>query len=274
MRLTLRALLAYLDEMLEPADAQELGQRIEASPFATDLMHRVRDVTRRLKLGAPKVSGRGLTGDPNTVSEYLDNTMPPEQVTEFEKICLKSDVHLAEVAAAHQILALVLGEPAEVDPKLRRRMYELPQQHEATLAAADDPVESADQADTGASVAAEPAQRRPRRRPEVPEWLREQPRERNYPWRVAVVAGLVVVAGLAAYLLFGRSWSGPLVASSDGPAAGPAVVAAAPGDGGSAVPADAAVARVPEGAATEAEKVPARVPGPGRASPRAADGDC
>ena len=181
MRLTLRALLAYLDEMLEPADAQELGQRIEASPFATDLMHRVRDVTRRLKLGAPKVSGRGLTGDPNTVSEYLDNTMPPEQVTEFEKICLKSDVHLAEVAAAHQILALVLGEPAEVDQKLRRRMYELPQQHDAMLAAANDAAESTNHADTGASAAAELGQRRPRRRPEVPEWLREQPRDAITP---------------------------------------------------------------------------------------------
>jgi hypothetical protein len=118
-------MLAYLDDILEPADADELREKIEKSPEASRLVHRIRASIARMRLASPKVQGQGIGADPNTVAEYLDNTLPADRVPEMERVCLDSDMHLAEVAASHQILALVLGEPARVDQSLRQRVYRL-----------------------------------------------------------------------------------------------------------------------------------------------------
>jgi hypothetical protein len=194
MRLTLRTLLAYLDDFLEPDDSEDIAKKIEESEFATQLVHRTRDCMRRLRLGVPPVIGRGLASDPNTVAEYLDNTLSGERVPEFEKICLESDVHLAEVASCHQILTLVLGGAVEVPPATRERMYGLASHVDAP------PVQNDAMRPVMATVVSPPpVQAAPQRRvkPEVPDYLRES-RSRFWPIAATVaVAALLTFAALA-----------------------------------------------------------------------------
>src|SRR5262245_51333546 len=124
VRLTLRTLLAYLDDTLDPAQAKLIGQKVAESESAQKLVDRIKEVTRRRRLTTPPSTGpSGI--DPNTIADYLDNVVSPEQANEVEEICLSSDVHLAEVAACHQILTLILGEPANVPIVASQRMYSL-----------------------------------------------------------------------------------------------------------------------------------------------------
>lgn len=127
MRLTLRTLLAYLDDTLDPAEAKAIGEKVSESDLAPDLIDRIKRVTRRRGLAAPPVGGEGddAASDPNIVSEYLDNVLPADQLGEMEQSALESDAYLAEISACHQILTLVLSEPARVPPTARQRMYRL-----------------------------------------------------------------------------------------------------------------------------------------------------
>src|SRR4051794_31030984 len=122
MRLTLRTLLAYLDDILEPGDAREIGAKIAESPVAGTMVERIREIMRRRRITAPELSGPGSGPDPNLMAEYLNNTLSPEGVNEIERLCLESDVHLAEAAGCHQVLTIVLGEPVEVSARTRERM--------------------------------------------------------------------------------------------------------------------------------------------------------
>lgn len=127
-RLTLRTLLAYLDDTVAPAEARALGKKVAASDDARQLVEKIKRVTRRRGLANPVPdSADDAVTDPNTVAEYLDNALDSETLKQLEETCLESDVHLAEVAACHQILTLVLTEPVRVPPRAHRRMYGLVQ---------------------------------------------------------------------------------------------------------------------------------------------------
>ncbi|MGB7327477.1 MAG: hypothetical protein WBD31_21555 [Rubripirellula sp.] len=127
MRLTLRTLLAYLDNTLEPQDAEILRQKLAESGFATKLVQRLRAGLVNPALTALRPDAVGPNEDANAIGEYLDSTLPTEQVAEIERACLESDSRLAEAAACHQILTMVLGKTADVPPALRNRIYELPE---------------------------------------------------------------------------------------------------------------------------------------------------
>ena len=104
MRLTVRTLLAWIDGLLGPEDQALLGEKVEASGVAPALVERVRDVIARPSLSAPATAGRGLADDPNTAAEFLDNTLAADRLEAFERVCVESDIHLADVAACHQLL--------------------------------------------------------------------------------------------------------------------------------------------------------------------------
>ena len=107
MRLTLRTLLAWLDDTLSPAEVREIGNQVAESPFAQELKGRIQLVTRQRRLTIPPTDGPNAT-DPNLVAAYLDNELAPEHVADFEKLCLTSDVNLAEVR--HQFEGGDVGE--------------------------------------------------------------------------------------------------------------------------------------------------------------------
>lgn len=178
MRLTLRTMLAWLDEILDPAAQQSIGQKIAANEFASQLVKRIRGVVAKLRLGAPKPIGKGMGRDANSVAEYLDSKLAEEKVAEFEKTCLESDILLSETACCHQILSLVLHKPAQVSPSLRERVYALktgdvtaPPVSTSTTAASNG-VHSPPVAQAGAAEPI-PADAKPTPKPaEVPDYLK------------------------------------------------------------------------------------------------------
>lgn len=131
MRLTLRTLLAWLDDTLPPTQVREIGKQVSESPFAQELVERIHRVTRQRRLTVPSKTGPEAT-DPNLVASYLDNDLEPEQVAEYEKKCLTSDVNLAEAASVHQILSL-LGQKVQVPGEAKTRMYQMVKGREAIL---------------------------------------------------------------------------------------------------------------------------------------------
>lgn len=207
MRLTLRTLLAYLDDVLEPEHAREIGNKVNESGYASMLMNRIREVTRRRRLLAPDLTGPQMGLDPNTVAEYLDSTLGAEFVADVEKVCLDSDMHLAEVAATHQILTLVLGEPVDVPARTRERIYALGPRGSTSVTVGDAPSAQT----TAAAVVAEPvvvkpaAQVHPATRvarddidTTVPDYLRPAP----FWQRFAPLALAVIVLGGWAAMMY------------------------------------------------------------------------
>lgn len=105
MRLTLRTLLAWRDGLLSGKEQEELAARVTEGSVAQGLLDRMEAVEKRHDIEPPKVEGRGLGADANSVAEYLENVLDAENLEAFERICLESDRQLSEVSACHAMLA-------------------------------------------------------------------------------------------------------------------------------------------------------------------------
>ena len=140
MRLTVRTLLAWIDKVLGPDDQRSLGEKVAASSVAPKIIERTRAVVRHDGLSAPSPEGRGLADDPNTAAEFLDNVLAGDRLEAFERICIESDIHLAEAAACHGMLAEITRDPGLIeplDPRQRERLVAAASRRGDAGAAAD-----------------------------------------------------------------------------------------------------------------------------------------
>ena len=124
MQLPLSLILAYLDNILDPEYHDRIERQLEQNPEQMQLVHRIDDLLRHARpMKAEVLDASGL--DPNTVAGFLDLSLSPQQSADCQQLMLDSDRYLAEVACCHQILSKTLGEPAQVSPELRDRVYSL-----------------------------------------------------------------------------------------------------------------------------------------------------
>jgi hypothetical protein len=217
MRLTLRTLLAWLDDTLSAAEVREIGKQVAESPYAQELVERIQRVTRQRRLTVPSTTGPDAT-DPNLVASYLDNELDQDLVPEYEKLCLTSDVHMAEVASVHQILSLI-GQKAKVPEEAKHRMYHL--------------VRGRDSIARKPRTSPSPAASGPVSEPVSP-WVTQPPPSRPWYERYGPVAGALMLLGV----LCGSAWLSLRPSSETGAPAGPLAMQPA---GGVPVPAPAPV---------------------------------
>jgi hypothetical protein len=249
MRLTLRTLLAWLDDTLPAAEVRDIGKQVAESPYAQELVERIHRVTRQRRLTVPSRNGPEGT-DPNEVAAYVDNGLEPNQVAEYEKKCLNSDVNLAEAASVHQILSL-LGQKVHVPGEAKARMYHLVRGREATAAPRRDGVK--------------PPPHTPVTRPIQP-WVAPEPPRRNLLERFGPAAACIALIGVlcwSAYESLSPSSPQPVpaVAEPSGPAPQPEASPAGPAPDPLALSRDAEgkeAASTPTGAGTE--RMPAAEP--------------
>ena len=91
----------------------------QQSAMASNLVKRIESLSQRTNILAPPIEGSGLGADANSIAEYLDDTLKGDKVPELERICLESDVQLAELAQCHTLLSAALSTAVEVPGNLR-----------------------------------------------------------------------------------------------------------------------------------------------------------
>jgi hypothetical protein len=200
MRLTLRTLLAWRDGLLEGPEGEELAAKVTEGSVARGLLDRMRALETRPDVEVPRLEGRGLAVDANTVAAYLENTLEPEKLEAFERICIESDRHLAEISQCHELLAEAPTSKRDAAAS-SSLVAAIAARLAGSAAVADGPREpEAPRERRGRLSEAEPAISPIRIAPEPAGGAkrRPSPREakRSSPWiQAAVAVGLLCVAG-------------------------------------------------------------------------------
>jgi hypothetical protein len=127
MRLTLRTLLAYLNQSnLNLRAVERIEAKVKASPAAGKLIEDLKRMTGDPGIAALPTECDERHKDANWVAEYLDNTLDEEKVEAFEKSAFESTLLLSEIAGCHEILsAICRNETAAASAALRQRAYEI-----------------------------------------------------------------------------------------------------------------------------------------------------
>ena len=127
MRLSLKTILAYTDNLFDAEYLPIVKKRIGDEEAAGRLMERIYSVSSNPQLSVPGRNGDDPELSANLVAAYLDHQLSESEQAQFEAICLRSDVFLAEVACTHQVLTTRLGQPAPLSRECRLRSYAISQ---------------------------------------------------------------------------------------------------------------------------------------------------
>jgi hypothetical protein len=125
MRLTLRTLLAYRDQVLEPKDAEILEQRFRESQTARNISDKISQLLANPVATPLAVDAVEFGLNPNDVASFLDDAMATDRVADMERKCLDNDALLSEVASCHQILVKTIRSPAPLSIGFRNRIVGL-----------------------------------------------------------------------------------------------------------------------------------------------------
>lgn len=156
MRLSLRTLLAFEDNVFDLEQHRQLERTIPQHDMAARALCRIRDVVRNARLGVPGMVDHHEELDPNIVAEYLDHQISSEYQEQFESFCFSDDKYLAEVASVHQVLSNVLGEPARTNRECRFRCYDLYRHREMPTPETDQSAMPAEEPARPSTMQAEP----------------------------------------------------------------------------------------------------------------------
>ena len=127
MRLTLRTLLAYLNQYnLNLRAVERIEAKVRSSPAAGKLIEELRKIMADPNIAALPMECDEDRKDANWVAEYLDNSLDEANVESFEKKAFESTPLLGEIADCHEILsAICRNETTVATAGLRQRAYEI-----------------------------------------------------------------------------------------------------------------------------------------------------